>query len=51
MRAVANWVSTHSRLFGDQIPTRSPVSRPAASKPRASSSTLASSSEYDSRTS
>ena len=34
--ALAYWSSTHSAQFGDQIPTRSPVSMPWAISPRAS---------------
>ena len=37
--AVANCVSSHSELLGDQIPTRSPGARPSASSPAASAST------------
>ena len=37
--AVANWVTTHSALFGDQMPMRSPGSRPSASSPAANAST------------
>ena len=39
--AVAYWRVTHSALFGDQMPTRSPGSTPRASSPRATSSTAA----------
>ena len=38
--AVANWVTTHSALFGDQIPIRSPRLRPSAKRPLAKASTL-----------
>ncbi len=31
--AVANWVSTHSALFCDQMPIRSPGFRPKAHQP------------------
>ena len=42
--AVANWTITHSAQFGDQIPTRSPFSIPAAIRPHATRSTAASNS-------
>ena len=51
MRAVAYWTSTHSALFGLQMPTRSPGSIPAAMSALASSSTAASSCAYVRRTS
>ena len=35
----ANWVITHSALFGDQMPTRSPLRTPAPSSARAHRST------------
>ncbi|VWC84780.1 hypothetical protein BLA17378_04169 [Burkholderia aenigmatica] len=38
MRAVANWVSSHSTRFGDQMPTRSPGSIPSATRPAARTS-------------
>src|SRR5439155_1347119 len=44
--AVANWTTTHSALFGDQIPTRSPRATPSARRPRAQRSTWASGSAY-----
>ncbi len=44
MRAVANWVTSHSQRFGDQMPTRSPFARPSARKPAASASTVSESS-------
>ena len=47
--AVAYWTRTHSAQFGAQMPTRSPASIPAASRPRASRFTAASSSAYDIR--
>ena len=37
--AVANWVTTHSALFGDQMPIRSPGSSPSATSPAAKAST------------
>ena len=37
--AVANWVSTHSELLGDQMPMRSPGSSPSVNSPAASLST------------
>ena len=49
-RAVANCTTTHSAQFGAQMPTRSPFSTPAASRPRAHRSTWASSSAYVQRT-
>jgi hypothetical protein len=39
IRAVAYCVRVHSAQLGAQIPTRSPVATPAASRPRASSVT------------
>ena len=36
--AVANWVTTHSALFSDQMPIRSPRSSPSASSPAANAS-------------
>ena len=39
--AVAYCKITHSALFGDQIPTRSPASTPNPSRPLATSSTAA----------
>ncbi len=42
--AVAYWVNVHSAQFGAQMPTRSPLVIPAASRPRASASTSAASS-------
>ena len=46
IRAVANWVSTHSGTFGAQMPTRSPLAIPWASSPLASASTSAANSVY-----
>src|SRR6476659_6558774 len=37
--AVANWTMVHSAQFGAQMPTRSPFSMPAATKPQAATST------------
>ena len=48
--AVANCVSSHSGRFGDQMPMRSPGSRPSASKPAASASTWSASCRQVSRT-
>ena len=42
--AVANCVTTHSALFGDQMPIRSPGSRPSATRPAAKASTFSPSS-------
>src|SRR6478735_4791379 len=44
--AVAYWTSVHSEQLGAQIPTRSPVLTPTASRARASRSTSARSSAY-----
>ena len=44
MRAVANWVTTHSWRFGAQMPTRSPFPTPRAMKARAAWSTCCQSS-------
>ena len=38
MRAVAYWLTTHSKRFGDQMPTRSPFPTPRAIRPRAARS-------------
>ena len=43
IRAVAYCTTTHSALFGLQMPTRSPGSIPAAMSARANSSTASSS--------
>ena len=40
----AYWMTTHSKRFGDQMPTRSPFSTPRASRPRAARSTSSQSS-------
>ena len=37
--AVAYWTMVHSAQFGAQMPTRSPFSMPAATRPRAATST------------
>ena len=50
MRAVANCVTSHSARFGDQMPRRSPRSRPSDSSPAASSSTTAPNSRQVQRT-
>ena len=42
--AVAYWVRVHSAQFGAQMPTRSPLTMPISSNPRASASTSAASS-------
>ena len=42
--AVANCVTIHSALLGDQMPMRSPGFRPIASSPAANASTFAPSS-------
>ena len=42
--AVAYWVSVHSAQFGAQMPTRSPLTMPISSNPRASASVSAASS-------
>ncbi|GAB2938427.1 hypothetical protein GCM10027203_44750 [Nonomuraea fastidiosa] len=44
--AVAYCVSTHSAQFGAQMPTRSPLAMPRASRPSATSFTAASNSAY-----
>ena len=48
--AVANCTTTHSALFSDQIPTRSPRPIPNASSPAANASARATSSRYVHRT-
>ena len=42
--AVANCVTTHSALFGDQMPMRSPGFSPSATSPAANASTFSASS-------
>src|SRR5450755_1940460 len=44
--AVPYWSSTHSAQFGAQMPTRSPASMPAATRPSATASVSASSPAY-----
>jgi len=46
IRAVAYWVTTHSKRFGDQMPTRSPRRTPRAIRPRATSEVCSQSCRY-----